>query len=455
MSHGVLHYEEVRNFDTLSNILQEDILDTFFINNDGRVLYSADPSKEGIIYLAFLDRKETELLPGTLSNGQQTSYVTNSGKHFLINISPVWSDNRFAGSLYIKINTKTIQAKKSNILISFLYGAIFINILTSLLGGYCVHLLVVSRMKKASGILHEVINGDYSKRIIKNGHSDQLGKLMKQINSMIETTENNTQYLQETIEKLHREMDKGRDTQLQLMHAEKLSALGRLSASIVHEFGNPLLGVRFMLEDINRRVSLSPEDQQLIFLGLEECNRMKTLLKSLRNLNKPSSSIKTSFNIEQTIDNILTFQEKYFKSTKIRLSKKYNLFFPEIIAIEDQITQVLINIIINAASAIPEKGGTISIHTDIVNSNTISIEISDTGVGISKENQKRIFEPFYTTKTDGEGTGLGLTISYSIIQNHGGSLSCKSQENMGTAFLITLPTGYEYARLPLFVSHPV
>ncbi len=445
MSQGVLDHREARNFNTLTDITRENILDSFFINNDGRVLYSADASKEGKIYLAYLDGQATEYLPGNLSTGRQTMYFTSSVMNYLVTISPVWNNNRLTGSLYIKVDTTTVQTKKATIFYSFLCWAIFITLLITLSGAFAVYSLVVSRIKETSGILQKVINGAYSQRIVQKGIPDQLGKLIDQINSMITTTEENTQYLKETIEKLHKEMNKSRETQLQLMHAEKLSALGRLSASIVHEFGNPLLGVRFMLEDINRRLDLGPEDQQLIFLGLEECDRMKALLRSLRNLNKPSSDIMASFNIEQTIDNILTFQEKYFKSNKIVLVKKYNLFFPEIIAIEDQITQVLINMIINAASAIPDEGGTISIATETVDSNTVSIEINDTGGGISEENQNKIFEPFFSTKTDGEGTGLGLTVSYGIIKNHGGTINCVSEEEVGTTFLITIPTGYECA----------
>ncbi len=443
MSQGVLKHEEVRNFVTLSNITQETILDAFFISNDGRVLHSADVAREGKMYLDYLGDKGTKFFPGNLSTNHHTNFLTSYGKNHIMTITPVWSDNRFAGSLYLRVDAQSTQSQKANNLYSYLGWSILTILLTTFVGGMAVHFFVVSRVQQTSDILQKVTDGSLSQRIGQKGVSDQLGKLNVQINSMIETTENNTKFLRETIEKLHMEMNKSRDAQLQLIHAEKLSALGRLSASIVHEFGNPLLGVRFMLEDINRRLDLDLEDQQLIFLGLEECDRMKALLQSLRNLNKPSSEIMTSFNIEQSIDNILTFQEKYFKSNKIILERKYNLFFPEIIAIEDQITQVLINMIINAASAIPDEGGSISITTETVDSNKISIEISDTGVGISDENQNKIFEPFFSTKTDGEGTGLGLTVSYGIIQNHGGSISFESEKDKGTSFLITIPTGYE------------
>lgn len=450
MSQGVLDQDEVRNPNNLSKLIQQEVIDTYFINNDGTILYSSSPEKEGEIYLKFLDRREAVILSGSLPTVKRFFYETGFDNHILVNFSPIWSNNKFSGSLYLKVNGQEILALKNSILYSYIYWAIVIDLVFGVTAGLATHLFITKRISTTSDILEKVAEGDYSEEIVIQGKSDKLGKLMGQIKTMINKTKKDTVHLQETIEKLHTEMEKRQDMQLQLMHAEKLSALGRLSASIVHEFGNPLLGVSFMLEDINQRVPLSHEDKQLIHLGIEECERMKALLRNMREFNKPSSEIKASFNIEQSIDNILTFQDKYFKSNNIELIKKYNLYFPEIIAIEDQITQVLINIVINAASAIPEEGGTITVSTDIVDNNTISIEIADTGVGISSENQKRIFEPFFSTKTDGEGTGLGLTVSYGIIQSHGGHIRCKSEENEGTSFLITLPTGYEYACLPQF-----
>jgi signal transduction histidine kinase len=450
MSQGVLSQEEVRTPQNLSKIIQQEVIDTYFINNDGTILYSASPEKEGEVYLGFLDKREIAILSGSLPTVKRFFYETSDESHILINFSPIWSKNKFAGSLYMKVNGQEILSRKNDILFSYLYWAFIVDILFTVVTGLTIHLYIMSRITTTLDVLDKAAKGDYSQEIIVQGASDKIGRLMSQIKAMITKTEQDTYRLQETIQKLHTEMEKRQDMQLQLMHAEKLSALGRLSASIVHEFGNPLLGVSFMLEDINRRVPLSQEDKQLIYLGVEECERMKALLRNMREFNKPSSEIKASFNIEQSIDNILTFQDKYFKSNNIDLIKKYNLFFPEIIAIEDQITQVLINIVINAASAIPETGGTITVSTDIVDNNNISIEITDSGVGISAENQKRIFEPFFSTKTDGDGTGLGLTVSYGIIQSHGGTIRCKSQIDKGTTFQITLPTGYEYACLPQF-----
>lgn len=251
---------------------------------------------------------------------------------------------------------------------------------------------------------------------------------------------NSTLYsdLGRTVEQLHKEIDKRKETQRQLLHAEKLTALGRLSASIAHEFGNPLMGIRYLLEDFHSRLKLPQEDQELVKLGLEECNRMKNLMNELHQLDKPSSGKMGPFNLHSTIDNVLTFQGKIFTSRNIVINKKYDERLSQLVAVEDQITQVLINLIMNATDAIPAPGGVITIST-LQQDDWIVISIHDTGSGVELEHQEKIFEPFFSTKPEVEGTGLGLPTSYGIITGHGGDITCNSAPGQGTTFTIKLP----------------
>ncbi|MDR3631579.1 MAG: AAA family ATPase [Desulfocapsaceae bacterium] len=244
--------------------------------------------------------------------------------------------------------------------------------------------------------------------------------------------------LSRTVERLHEERDKRQEAQLQLLHAEKLSALGRLSASIAHEFGNPLIGVRYLIEDIQRRPALSREDRDLLAIGLEECDRMKLLINDLQQLNRPSSGKHTRFNIHRTIDNVLLFQKKNLKYRKIAIVKAYDLSLPEIVAVEDQITQVLVNLTINAVDAMPAEGGCITVSTS-GNGESVFIAVKDTGEGIRSEDLEHIFEPFFSTKPTAEGTGLGLPVSYGIIAGHGGTITCSSKPGQGSTFTISLP----------------
>lgn len=252
---------------------------------------------------------------------------------------------------------------------------------------------------------------------------------------------NSTLYsdLGSTVEQLHNEIENHKETQRQLLHAEKLTALGRLSASIAHEFGNPLMGIKYLLEDFTQRLQLSKDDRELMQIGLDECNRMKSLMKDLHQLDKPSSGKMSKFDLHRTIGNVLTFQKKLFKTKKIQVKKELQESPLVITAVEDQITQVLINLLINAGDAISvDEGGEITISTHSTE-NLVTVLVHDTGSGIPIENQERIFEPFFSTKPEVEGTGLGLATSYGIITSHGGTISCSSSPEKGTIFKIQLP----------------
>lgn len=246
-----------------------------------------------------------------------------------------------------------------------------------------------------------------------------------------------------TVDQLHAEIKKHRETQLQLLHSEKLSALGRLSASIAHEFGNPLIGVRYLIEDLRKRPALSKEDRDLLGIGLEECDRMKHLIDDLQQLNRPSSGKRKRFNVHHAIDNVLLFQKKYLKSKKISIVKAYNHHHPDIMAVEDQIMQVLVNLTINAVDAMPAEGGVLTVTTG-GDAEGVTISIQDTGIGILPEYKEHIFEPFFSTKAEAEGTGLGLSVSYGIVAGHGGRIDVLSKPGQGSTFTVTLPVNLAF-----------
>jgi len=244
--------------------------------------------------------------------------------------------------------------------------------------------------------------------------------------------------IEHTVGQLNQEIEKRQRTQQQLLHAEKLSALGRLSASIAHEFGNPLMGIKYLLDDFSKRSTLSAGDQDLLDLGLEECDRMKTLIRDLQRLNKPSSGKKLLTDIHQLLDHVLRFQKKHFSLHKITVQTTFDRSIPKVEVIVDQISQVLFNLTMNSVDAMADGGGILSVTTR-QEKNTLVVEVADTGSGITRENQERIFEPFFSTKKEEDGTGLGLSISYGIARHHGGNLSFISEPNQGTTFTLSLP----------------
>lgn len=233
--------------------------------------------------------------------------------------------------------------------------------------------------------------------------------------------------------------DTSREQQLltQLHHAQKMEAMGKLAASIAHEFGNPLLGIRFALRDVQQRPGLSEEDSRLLALAESECDRMRKLIRDLQQFNRPSSGRRTDFDPHRVLDEILALHHNLLAKKQIRTVFDYTRQPVRLHAVEDQIRQVFINLLINASDAMTTGGGTLTLSTRI-EAGLLLMAVSDTGAGIAQDHLDRIFEPFFTTKSSVEGTGLGLPVSYGIIRAHGGSIAVESHPG-NTVFTVRLP----------------
>ncbi len=225
----------------------------------------------------------------------------------------------------------------------------------------------------------------------------------------------------------------------QLYHAQKMEAIQQLAGSISHEFGNPLLGVRFVLRDLQKRTSLPPEDRELLALAEKECDRMRGLIRHLQRFDRPTSGLKKCFDLHEMLDDLFTFHRTFFASRKIQITKRYIASKMKINAVEDQLRQVVINLMLNAADAMKKDGDMITVTTAMEQERVV-ISVGDNGIGIPPEAMDHIFEPFFTTKPEVEGTGLGLPVSYAIIRAHGGRITVNSVPGK-TVFRISLPCG--------------
>ncbi len=228
------------------------------------------------------------------------------------------------------------------------------------------------------------------------------------------------------------------ELQNQLNHAQKMDAVGRLSASFAHEFGNPLLGVRSVIRDISERIPMDKSDQQLLNLAYDECERMKVLIRDFQRFQRSSSGKKENHDIHQILDNVLFFYKKHFEKKNIALRKNYYETIPMLYLSKDQIAQVFLNLIMNAVDSMAGKGGVLEIAT-AVREDDVIIDVKDTGTGIDDVDKNLIFEPFYTTKQEVQGTGLGLSVSYGIVAGHGGDITVTSTSDQGSVFTVRLP----------------
>ncbi|MCB2182366.1 MAG: PAS domain S-box protein [Desulfobulbaceae bacterium] len=227
-------------------------------------------------------------------------------------------------------------------------------------------------------------------------------------------------------------------TYQQLLHATKLSSIGKLTSSIAHEFNNPLNGIQSVFEGIKLSDSLGENDLKMVNMALDECDRLKTLIQSLQDFNKPTPGVQEDIDIHKLIADVIALCEKDLLKSNVTVLKEFSDKIPLVKVVPDQVKQVLLNLLNNARDALQGKEGRVLIRTELRDEH-IALHVHDTGSGITPGAMEHIFEPFYSTKPQVKGTGLGLSISYGIIKNHGGDINVASSPGNGTTFSVILP----------------
>jgi len=228
-----------------------------------------------------------------------------------------------------------------------------------------------------------------------------------------------------------------RELEAQLFQSDKLASLGIMAGGIAHQIRNPLgissAAAQILLERPENE-NLRKECAEKIYLGI---NRASKIIEELLKFVRPSEGRFEMTNVNNTINDTLTLVEKQIVVMRVEINKFFRKDMPLIKAEGSLLKQAFLNMILNAANAMPD-GGTLSISTDVEN-DYILVIFKDTGYGISTENARKVFDPFFTTMPVGKGTGLGLSITYSIIKQHEGIINVNSAVGKGTTFTIRLP----------------
>jgi signal transduction histidine kinase len=223
----------------------------------------------------------------------------------------------------------------------------------------------------------------------------------------------------------------------QLRHAERLATIGQLSASIAHELNEPLGNILGFAQLAKKSQGLPRQAELDIEKILTASLNAREIVKKLLIFSRKLPPRKTKINLNQLVKETLLFFESRFSQEGIDIQQLLSPDLPEILADPAQLNQVMVNLIINASQAM-KPGGRLTVQT-FGSKETISLIIEDTGVGMSEEVMEKIFTPFFTTKSVGQGTGLGLSVVHGIVTSHGGFIKVESKPNRGSRFEIQLP----------------
>ena len=232
------------------------------------------------------------------------------------------------------------------------------------------------------------------------------------------------------------EMQRSRYDQL-VLKTEKLSALGRMAAGVAHEINNPLAGILLYSTNLLKKSSETGPVKEVLEIIIQEALRCKTIIQDLLEFSRENEPKMVLANVNNVIEKVLHILGNEFKLRHIEVDKHLSKEMPNIFLDENQIHQVFVNLLLNAIQAIGEKG-TITIASHLsTDRKCIRVEVSDTGCGIPEEDKPKIFEPFFSTKP--KGTGLGLWVTYALIQKHRGELYVISEPGQGTQFIAEFP----------------
>lgn len=230
-----------------------------------------------------------------------------------------------------------------------------------------------------------------------------------------------------------------------MYQADKLSSIGTLAAGVAHEINNPLAVILGFTDLLLEKVPPHSEFHDMLETIYKQGNNAKRIVENLLSFVRFKEHLEEEIDINKVIERILIIEANTFFINNIKVQVHLAESLPRMRGDPGELQQVLFNIINNAVAAMKTKGGILTIETrELDDGRTIEVRISDTGIGIKKEHRKKIFDPLFTTKKVGEGTGLGLTVTYAIIKKYGGSITFETMTEEecatpGTTFIVTLP----------------
>jgi two-component system, NtrC family, sensor kinase len=243
---------------------------------------------------------------------------------------------------------------------------------------------------------------------------------------------------EDTIHYLVKDIEQKKLIENRIAQTDKLASIGQLSAGIAHGINNPLGIILGYTQLLLRNEDVESERHADLKIIEKHAKNCRSVVEDLLNFARSSQTEKEAIKIHEVLDQVMNFIQHHSELSNIEIEKDYDTNIPPLLLDEKKIKQALMNLIMNAKHAVA-KSGAIRLST-AYNPSTkqVIIKITDTGYGIEKKNISRIFDPFFTTKPTGEGTGLGLSVSYGIIKNHGGNISVESEPGKGTTFTVVL-----------------
>ncbi len=348
-------------------------------------------------------------------------------------------EEKIIGILYVGMLEKPYIDLRNRVMLTFAgMAALSVILLLTIL--FFITSSIIHPLKSMVFATNQIARGELNQKVSID-FKDEIGQLAQSFNQMTENLKKANEKLVhwgKTLEKkVEERTEELREMQDSLIQSEKMASLGKMSAGVAHEINNPLTSIL-----INTHLMLEKTEKNHLFheylsLIADETTRCTDIVKGLLEFSRQEPPQKVFTEINEIIKQTLQLLKHQAAFQNIRVIKKLNESLPQIKVDKDKIKQVFWNLMINASEAM-SNGGTLTITSQLSEDNEcVEVMFADTGVGIPPEYLTKLFDPFFTTK--GSGTGLGLAVSYGIIEQHQGKIEVKSEPGKGSVFTISLP----------------
>ena len=326
------------------------------------------------------------------------------------------------GALYVGLLKAPFDSHQ-NVITAVFLSMVTVTTLATLTLIYFVTKLVLRPVGRIVDMAQRVADGDLSARVAIRPPGE-FGQLCRAIDAMADAV-------------LQREEKIKQATRQQITRSEKLASIGRLAAGVAHEINNPLTGVLTFAHLLREKSNMDDQDKEDLELIIRETTRAAEIVRGLLDFARERPSLTQRLDMNEAVRRTVQLIRNQKLFDGIIIKEELAAELPDVDGDLNRLQQVLLNLTLNSCEAMPE-GGNITIRTFAKNGE-IRVAVADTGHGIKKELLEKIFEPFFSTKPVGQGTGLGLAVSYGIIEQHGGVIEVDSEEGKGTTFTIVLP----------------
>jgi two-component system, NtrC family, sensor kinase len=467
------HYSMLLNrredvFQIITTIGREPGVDGIRIyNKRGEIMFSTDKQEEGKVVDMHAEacygcHNQAEPLKSLPLSNRSRVYWGPAGHRNIGLINPIRNepscsnadchahpaDRTVLGVLDVRMSLAKVDAKIAEARKQYIFYAAGVTLAMALISGLFLYLMVHRPVAKLMEGTRQISSGNLAYHIPEDGR-DEINALATMFNEMTRSLERArreneiwSETLEKRVEQKSLELQQIHDRMLQI---EKMASLGKLSATVAHELNNPLEGILTYGKLIAKRLRKDPDPSEAARQTLEELDlivrevqRCGNIVKNLLLFSKKQVGEFGMVQAQTIVDKAVQLMQHHMKISNVSFEAEFLASDTTLMCDENQIQQALVALIVNAVEAM-QGGGILRLRVDRNAGGDLRIHLADTGPGIAKEDIPHLFEPFFSTKKEGQGVGLGLSVVYGIVERHGGTISVQSEVGKGTIFTLTFP----------------